>query len=121
MKNIVHNGKEIEIIFHPASGNMFGKFNDNSNAFILEFQGFGNRIKLHFLRVYDENNGIGSLALREFEIWTKSKNYCEIYGELVDGKHSSEPEKLKWFYDKNGFDVNLTGEEYVYANISKLI
>lgn len=119
MKNIVHKGKEVEITFHPTSGNMFGKFKDNSKAFILEFQGFGNQMKLHFLRVYNENNDLGSLALREFEKWAKSKNYCEIYGELVDGKDSSRPEKLKYFYNKNGFAVKLTDDKEVYAKISK--
>lgn len=121
MKNIVHNVKEVEITFHPLSGNMYGKFNDNSKAFILEFQGFGDKMKLHFLRVYNENKDIGSLALREFEIWAKNKNYNEIYGELVDGKDSSKPKKLKRFYDKNGFDINLTGKKDVYAKISKII
>jgi hypothetical protein len=119
MNSIIHNGKKINISMCFTSGYLKGGYDSNEKAFIFGFQNFGKKLKIHFIRVYKQNEGLGSLALSYLENKAFENNYKIIYGELVDGKDSSTPSKLTHFYKKNGYTIILTGETYIYADISK--
>ncbi|UAB84371.1 hypothetical protein INR75_19810 [Zunongwangia sp. SCSIO 43204] len=121
MRNAIHNNQILKIDIEPNSGNMYGRKN-GKNIFILEFFKFTDRMKLTNLKVFQENKGFGSFALKEFEKWVKELNFSEIYGELVEGTDCDNPDKLKYFYSKNGYTIiNNTRTNGSYAEISKKI
>lgn len=121
MKNRNINSK-VNIIFDTTLNHIIGKFENDKMVFEIDYQGFGYELKIHFMKVYvEENKGYGSFALDELEKFALKNNYRKIFGELVNGKDSSEPSKLIHFYIKNQYNIENTGEDYVYARISKFL
>ena len=58
-----------------------------------------------------ENRGIGSSLLTLIEIWAKKHGVINIIGDLsnVDADHF---DKLKYFYNKNGYDFQMGKADY---------
>ena len=119
---IIHNEEKVHIALDANYPKIYGFVIDpSSQVFEIDFARHGNDLKIYLIKVYGdkENEGLGTKALVYFEKWGFKNGYKTISGELVDGKDSSSPEKLRHFYLKNQYTIGNTGNDYRYATISK--
>ena len=81
--------------------------------------------------VWARGNGVGKLALHQFLILMRNRGYEVVclkahpiikahFGIYIDKSRSeiaTEKRRIKDFYTKNGFEVALSGKDYLYKYI----
>lgn len=118
---LTHNGEVIQIALNINYPKIYGFVtNPKNQVFEIDFAKLGNKLKIYLIKVYaKDDEGLGTKAITYFEDWGRKNGFEKIIGELIDGKDSSNPIKLKHFYLKNLYHIEDTGDDYKYAKISK--